>query len=1234
MTDRSNENNRPHKRPAPQEPSTGQPAPSPTEVQPRHSSWHNLLDRAALRVRERGHRRRRAVLLFVVLLLALLFGGYRYITSDRQIELLAEEYLSNFFQTPVRIDSASFSFFEGVQVHGLRVEMEGQEEPIFAAQRLHLTHDPLALLGGRMVVRELLAVNPTINLLSRDNEWNFQRLMPQEGDQRTRGGAQRPVIYVENGVVNVRQYEGGQLTYQHGLQLSGVLQPASGRPNVFTFFASEIESGTVRGSISRGIVDLVEGTFSFEARATNVDLTPELARTLPPEARQVWDRFMPSGLVSLKVAFRRDRSDPRGFGFWIDAELSGVTLAYAHGTQRFHLEDLTGKCVISRDKLILHDVHGVLTNEVQARPGEVPVPVPPDVQGLAEAAGHVPPVSISVGMSGEVSGLDRQRLGYDLELAVGDLDLDRMRDFAVQLSPVVKSIYEDFKPAGRADVHLWIKRGGEVDAPIDLRGNVALRNGRSEAAWFPYPIEDVYGDITIEPEAVIVNLSGRNGETRLVANGQISAGRKQSSGVDLNVAVSQLQLAEPVRLALQKRYPSYLGIYDSLNPEGMVDVDIAIKRPPGGRYDTLSTIVLRDASLVYDKFPYRVERARGTIVVGSNICQIDIVGQHQQAGVAIEGTFQAGGENDDNGQGGGQMLDLMVTGHNVALDDDLAQALPEEHREIFKRYHPQGLADIVIRAQRSQATRWQVMHHTQIALKEASILFEDFPYPVEGVWGQMEISPQGFVLRDLRGTNSDATIGATGEIRRRGDFYSMDVKLTGRNVLLDRDLLGAMALHSPTLWNNLEVAGRADVVVNLKRKAEADAETTTEVAISSDDLSFMYRPMPYRFENSVADVHYDGRTVTIRSLSSRHGETEIQTSGKINLGEDGTVDARLELAASALELDADLLNALPEAMANPLRQIEAGGKLDLRIPEITYRTRADGATDVAWQGTAVVGYGRLNLGLPVDRVVAYVDQKGSYRNGELTLNAELTMPQGRIAGNDVSNLRATFQQKPGDGGIEITRLEGDLYGGKLEGGGFVAVDESGHYALNVSFRDVDLETFVRRGMKLDATIEGGLISGEVALQGAGSSFGAMQARGAMRVSDSKIYRLPIIIQLLSALRLKSGANFDSAEADFFLYGGRYTFSRLLLSGPGLALQGAGQMNSGGDLALYFTTGSGANRNIIPAISDLAAGLRHELLLVEVTGTIHQPEVNNRVLTQLTAPLRELMAIIRESQDSP
>jgi len=54
---------------------------------------------------------------------------------------------------------------------------------------------------------------------------------------------------------------------------------------------------------------------------------------------------------------------------------------------------------------------------------------------------------------------------------------------------------------------------------------------------------------------------------------------------------------------------------------------------------------------------------------------------------------------------------------------------------------------------------------------------------------------------------------------------------------------------------------------------------------------------------------------------------------------------------------------------------------------------------------------------------------------------------------------------------------------------------------------------------------------------------------------------------------------------------------------------------------------------VPALEELLEGVRRELVLVEVTGTLAEPAVRLRSFTKLSAPLREFLSLVRESRRS-
>ncbi|MDP6380525.1 MAG: hypothetical protein QF662_04185, partial [Phycisphaerae bacterium] len=191
--------------------------------------------------------------------------------------------------------------------------------------------------------------------------------------------------------------------------------------------------------------------------------------------------------------------------------------------------------------------------------------------------------------------------------------------------------------------------------------------------------------------------------------------------------------------------------------------------------------------------------------------------------------------------------------------------------------------------------------------------------------------------------------------------------------------------------------------------------------------------------------------------------------------------------------------------------------------------------------------------------------------------------------------------------------------------------------------------FLVEGFDIHEDIEGGRLAGRIVLRSAEpwgtikaprpAAIGqtkylqGLEARGDFHVTDAKLYRLPVVMKMLSLLQLGAGEKtaFHEVSAKFFLRKGRFILEDIQLVGSSLSLHGAGSIEPGGKLRLSFLTGRKQTKPFAPVLSELMAGLRKEIVVVEVTGTLKKPKVQMRSLTELTAPMRELLNLIREQR---
>jgi hypothetical protein len=229
--------------------------------------------RALLRVFPRRRRRlwryvsprRRGVgLAFLAVLVALTYV-YWYLTNDHRIRNEASAYLRDLTGAIVSIEGAQFSFFDGIELRGVRVDIPGHtsEDPFFCAATVVLKHSPWKLLAARRVrPTEILCIKPelTVEYDPESGEWNTAKLLELAGRRRDPLGAGPawglPPIRVRQARLRSMEIQKGKRRCTYEEPLTMTMTPA-GESYVITF-ESEREQGEpqIKGSV---VLDVAKG---------------------------------------------------------------------------------------------------------------------------------------------------------------------------------------------------------------------------------------------------------------------------------------------------------------------------------------------------------------------------------------------------------------------------------------------------------------------------------------------------------------------------------------------------------------------------------------------------------------------------------------------------------------------------------------------------------------------------------------------------------------------------------------------------------------------------------------------------------------------------------------------------------------------------------------------------------------------------------------------------------------
>jgi hypothetical protein len=273
----------------------------------------------------------------------------------------------------------------------------------------------------------------------------------------------------------------------------------------------------------------------------------------------------------------------------------------------------------------------------------------------------------------------------------------------------------------------------------------------------------------------------------------------------------------------------------------------------------------------------------------------------------------------------------------------------------------------------------------------------------------------------------------------------------------------------------------------------------------------------------------------------------------------------------------------------------------------------------------------LEVGLKAAGLVGTAAMTGRWsEDGQVAFQSQVRIQQGTVADKALSETRMVIEKAVESPDLVIRSIEGAFYGGRIEGAASIHLEPQVRYALTLAATGVEFERLMREGFHVDQDIKGGRLKGTLALRAAGPEAAGVEASGYVDVTEARLWELPLIVRVLSALRLAPAdtAAFEKAQVLYFVRGKRFILGDIRLEGRTVSLYGAGVIEPDGRLNMTFMAGRRDDDPLIPALYELGEGIRHELVTVVVSGTLSEPKVEMQTLSTLAAPLRELVGLVR------
>ena len=767
-----------------------------------------------------------------------------------------------------------------------------------------------------------------------------------------------------------------------------------------------------------------------------------------------------------------------------------------------------------------------------------------------------------------------------------------------------------------------------------------LESGRFEHASLPSAMSDVTAGFQVDRTGLrFEKLEAHAGSTLLRGSGRY-AGWTNTADFDL--------LLEAERLVVGRHWEGLLPAsmasqWSKLLPAGEVDVRAQVARRNGTIEPNVS-LRCRNVSLTHYRFPYRLDRTVGTVVLEGKALSIHLTGQAGGHPVQVQGSFRTVSPSPATNEPGGTYGTLEVRGENMRIDDTLLAAMPLRSADIIRTLRAAGTFDFVFRHDRTPTLPGGHANSLGIRLVQCSMAYAGFPYPLSNVSGSIRMDRGHWTIRDITGSNDTGVVRCNGMLVPGGDNDGeLTLQLAGTGVVLERELRDALPAGVRQIWDDVDPRGNAEFSATVRHHVKARrTEVEIEATPQGDTVSIEPAWFPYRLEHLRGQLHWKDGQLTFEQVRGTHDRTTVTAGGVCRFVPGGGWHVSFEeLSADRFRADHDVLQALPVGLQQAISAVDLRGLLSLAGSLDIHSTA--GSPAASWDMQLDVEQGSLDVGTPIEHVHGGIRLRGqSDKNswqtfGDMAIDSamwrgmQLTAVQGPIA-MDASGVRfGATAARAGEQGAP-RRVSARVAGATLLLDESVAAGDPGGFALAASLGDADLERLAGDTLSSAHPYRGRVFS-TVEVSGSRGGAHSLAGRGQVRLRDADIYELPLVVAMLKMLRVKAPDlnAFGSSIVDFRIEGPRAYLDNIELSGDAISLVGNGEIDFDSNVHMTFRSIMGDSATQLPAMKRVLGGASGQFMLIHVDGTLPHPEMTSEAFPTLAAAIQKLQSQ-RRGQD--
>ena len=389
---------------------------------------------------------------------------------------------------------------------------------------------------------------------------------------------------------------------------------------------------------------------------------------------------------------------------------------------------------------------------------------------------------------------------------------------------------------------------------------------------------------------------------------------------------------EPVLLKSWGAFDSLRRFLRRYRPAGQIDIDLeasgSLKRLRESGFS--GKVHCKDVSIRDVKFPYLVEHIAGEVDFNENRVSLNsLSGEHNDVDLTFDGWSGNFGAN--------RQYEIRIRSDNMALDNDLYDALSPEQKKFWSAFSPSGKAAIDYTISRRAQTLEKAA--LRVELLDSAATYEKFPYPLKNLAGDLFFEADDITITDLVSQYDGRTIKLKGKVTgcsMNRPIY--DLSISAKDIPLDSGLAAVLPAKQKSFYEQCDMAGMADAEVRIFTPEPNVGPTSFTADVSLKKSSLKLEQLPLVIQDISAKAVVDPNSIILKDFTGRYDQAVVSLAGRI-WPTDEAEQSRYCLTARVEQMELDDVNAL---LPTSLKDIVSGWQLKGKINLIADLNKAGG----------------------------------------------------------------------------------------------------------------------------------------------------------------------------------------------------------------------------------------------------------------------------------------------------